>query len=52
MDRGAWRAPVHGVTKGWTERLSLSLSVYCCASTVVSTSLETTGPKDTGSLVY
>ena len=47
MDRGAWRAPVQGVTKSWTERPSLSLSIYhCCARTVVRTGLETTGPKD------
>ena len=59
MDRGAWRAPVQGVTKSWTERPSLSLSVYhccartvvlsiyhCCARTVVRTGLGTTGPKD------
>ena len=32
MDRGAWRATVHGVAKEWdtTERLTLSLSFMSC----------------------
>ena len=25
MDREAWRATVHGVTKSWTQRLTLSV---------------------------
>ena len=28
MDRGAWRTTVHGVTKSWTELLTLSLHSY------------------------
>ena len=42
MDRGAWRAIVHGVTKSWTQLcgyiftyvypyISISLSIYICA---------------------
>ena len=34
MDRGAWRAPVHGVAKSWTmtERLMLPLSFFSAFS--------------------
>ena len=33
MDRGAWWATVHGVTKSWTllrDQLSLFSGFYCC----------------------
>ena len=29
MDRGAWRAPVHGVTKGWTHWASMHALFIC-----------------------
>ena len=32
MDRGAWRATVHGVTNSWTEQLSLSVSMRLVSS--------------------
>ena len=34
MDRGAWKATAHGVTKNWT-RLSTHIHQYCCYEVAV-----------------
>ena len=33
MNRGAWWATVHGVTKSWTQLKRLSMHIYCKMST-------------------